>query len=174
MLQVSRALNPECEHIQGDMRTVKLGRQFDAVFIHDAICYMTSEQDLRLALATAFAHCKPGGVALFAPDHTKENFKPRTDHGGHDRGDRSMRYLEWEWDPDPADTIYMYLMVYALRDGGDEVKCVQDQHICGLFSRERWLALMSEIGFSGRVVPFEHSELEPGSYELFLAQRPPE
>ncbi len=38
MLAVSRALNPECEHREGDMRTVNLGRTFDAVFIHDAIC----------------------------------------------------------------------------------------------------------------------------------------
>jgi trans-aconitate methyltransferase len=44
MLAVSQKLNPECEHVQGDMRTVRLGRQFDAVFIHDAICYMTSEE----------------------------------------------------------------------------------------------------------------------------------
>ena len=43
MLAVSRALNPECEHREGDMRTVNLGRTFDAVFIHDAIAYMTSE-----------------------------------------------------------------------------------------------------------------------------------
>src|SRR3954469_10230569 len=28
MLAVSRALNPECEHVQGDMRTVRLGRLF--------------------------------------------------------------------------------------------------------------------------------------------------
>ena len=32
MLAVSRALNPECEHVEGDMRTVRLGRQFDGVF----------------------------------------------------------------------------------------------------------------------------------------------
>src|SRR3954454_16867433 len=37
MLTVSRALNPECEHVQGDMRTIRLGRQFDAVFVHDAV-----------------------------------------------------------------------------------------------------------------------------------------
>ena len=29
MLEVSRALNPECDHRVGDMRTVRLGRQFD-------------------------------------------------------------------------------------------------------------------------------------------------
>ena len=33
MLAVSRELNPECEHRQGDMRTVRLGRMFDAVFV---------------------------------------------------------------------------------------------------------------------------------------------
>ena len=32
MLQVSRALNPECEHVLGDMRTMRLGRTFDVVF----------------------------------------------------------------------------------------------------------------------------------------------
>ncbi|GAG05735.1 unnamed protein product, partial [marine sediment metagenome] len=37
MLEISRKLNPECEHIQGDMRTVRLDRLFDVVFIHDAI-----------------------------------------------------------------------------------------------------------------------------------------
>src|SRR5215208_379553 len=50
MLEVSRGLNPECEHIEGDMRTVRLEKQFDAVFIHDAIMYMTSEADLRMAI----------------------------------------------------------------------------------------------------------------------------
>src|SRR5580693_11346 len=42
MLEVSRKLNPECGHHQGDMRTVRLGRRFDAVFVHDAVDYMTS------------------------------------------------------------------------------------------------------------------------------------
>src|SRR5580765_7132183 len=50
MLEVSRALNPECEHIEGDMRTVRLGRQFDSVFIHDAVAYMTTQSDLRMAI----------------------------------------------------------------------------------------------------------------------------
>jgi trans-aconitate methyltransferase len=36
MLALSRGLNPECEHLQGDMRTLRLGRTFDAVLVHDA------------------------------------------------------------------------------------------------------------------------------------------
>src|SRR4249919_218757 len=65
MLDVSRSLNPECEHRRGDMRTIRLGRSFDAVFVHDAVDYMTSEADLAQAMETAFAHCRPGGVAVF-------------------------------------------------------------------------------------------------------------
>src|SRR5262245_15324138 len=38
-------LNPECEHIVGDMRSMQLDRTFDVVFIHDAIAYMTNESD---------------------------------------------------------------------------------------------------------------------------------
>src|SRR5262245_15595750 len=40
MLAVSRNLNPDCEHLEGDMRTLRLQRTFDVVFIHDAIDYM--------------------------------------------------------------------------------------------------------------------------------------
>ena len=53
MLATSRQLNPDCEHVQGEMRNVRLGRTFDAVFVHDAVCYMTTETDLRSAMATA-------------------------------------------------------------------------------------------------------------------------
>ena len=44
MLAVSRALNPECEHVEGDMRSVRLGRTFDAVFVHDAIAYILTRR----------------------------------------------------------------------------------------------------------------------------------
>ena len=84
MLDVSRRLNPESLHRQGDMRTIRLGREFDAVFIHDAIDYMTDEADLRRAMETAFVHCRPGGLALLMPDDIRETFKEGTDHGGDD------------------------------------------------------------------------------------------
>jgi hypothetical protein len=174
MLAMSRTLNPECEHIQGDMRTVRLGRQFDCVFIHDAIVYMTTEADLRRAIETAFVHCKPGGVALVAPDHVRETFHPSTDHGGHDGEERSLRYLEWTWDPDPADDTYVVDYAYVLREGRGEgnVRVEHDRHIEGLFSRAQWVAILQDAGFDARILPFDHSELEPGSYELFVARRP--
>jgi SAM-dependent methyltransferase len=172
MLRVSRALNPECEHVEGDMRTVRLNRQFDAVFVHDAVVYMTTEADLRRAIETAYVHCKPGGAALFAPDHVRENFRPSTDHGGHDDGQRGLRYLEWTWDPDPADTTYLVDYSYLLRDSDGSIRVEWDRHTEGLFARADWLRLLAGAGFQPKVVPVDHSELEPGIYEIFVCHRP--
>jgi SAM-dependent methyltransferase len=115
MVAQSRRLNPECLHRTGDMRMVRLDREFDAVFVHDAITYMTSEADLRRAMETAFVHCRAGGVALFAPDDVRETFHPETRHGGSDGPDRALRYLEWSWDPDPDDATFIVDYVYAMR-----------------------------------------------------------
>lgn len=172
MRALSERLNPECEHLSGDMRTVRLGRQFDGVFIHDSIVYMLTEADLLQALQTAFVHCRPGGGALFAPDHVRETFRPSTDHGGTDGPTRALRYLEWTWDPDPADTTYVVDYAYMLREADGSVRVEHDRHIEGLFSRNDWLRLIAEAGFvDARVVPFEHPDIEPGTYELFSAKR---
>jgi SAM-dependent methyltransferase len=167
MVEVSRALNPELDHHVGDMRDVRLGRTFDLVFIHDAICYMASEDDLRRAFSTARVHLRPGGAALFAPDYVVEHFRPGTDHGGHDGAGRALRYLEWVWDPDPSDTWYYADYTFALREPDGAVHVAFDRHVEGLFPCARWLALLDKAGFDARAVPFEHSELEPGSALVF-------
>jgi SAM-dependent methyltransferase len=167
MLELSETINPECEHIAGDMRAIRLGRLFDAVFIQDAIAYMTTEADLRAAIRTAFIHCRRGGAALFAPDYVRETFRPATDHGGHDGGGRGLRYLEWTWDPDPGDSSYLVDMAYLLRDESGEVRVAHDRHRLGLFSRAEWLRFIEEAGFEARSIPFEEGEEGLGS-EVFL------
>jgi SAM-dependent methyltransferase len=170
MLALSQDLNPECEHVVGDMRTVRLGRIFDAVLVHDAVMYLTTEADLRQAMATAFVHCRPGGVAVFAPDDLRETFLPRTDHGGHDGDGRALRYLQWAWDPDPADCTYLVDFAYLLREDGQPLQCVSDRHVCGLFGRGDWLRLLGEVGFRTTIRSFEDDEV--GTVEVFVATRP--
>jgi hypothetical protein len=60
----------------------------------------------------------------------------------------------------------------VLRDADGAVRVVHDRHVEGLFSRDTWVRLLTEVGFTPSIIPFDHSELEPGSYELFLAQKP--
>jgi SAM-dependent methyltransferase len=172
MLDVSRRLNPECEHIEGDLRTVRLNREFDLVFVHDAVAYMTTEADLRRAIETAYVHCKSGGATLFAPDHLRENFRPSTDHGGNDGADRALRYLSWTWDPDPADSWYLVDYAYLLREADGSTRVEQDRHVEGLFARAEWLRLLTEIGFRPDAAPFDLSDMEPGQYEGFSCTKP--
>jgi hypothetical protein len=160
MIDLSRTINPDIEHVVGDMRTLRLGRTFDAVLIHDAICYMTSEADLRAAMTTAFEHLRAGGAAVFAPDHVREGFAAGTEHGGEDeperpdgRAGRGLRYLEWTTDPDPADSTYQvdYALLLRHEDGAVEVR--QDRHVEGLFSQSTWLELLAEVGFEAFALP---------------------
>jgi SAM-dependent methyltransferase len=167
MLRQSRKINPELRHHHGDMRDVRLGEQFDAVFIHDAIDHMTTRADLERAMTTAYMHCRAGGVALFAPDTTTERFKPETSSGGTDAGRRGLRYLEWSWDPDPNDATTITDYVYAIRDEQGDVRVMHDRHTSGLFSREVWLATLAAVGFEPHSRIYEHSDLEQG-YELFI------
>jgi trans-aconitate methyltransferase len=163
MLEVSRQLNPDCEHLQGDMRTLRLERTFDAVFVHDAITYMTTLDDLKQAIETAFVHCKPGGMALFVPDEVSETFESSTDHGGSDGDGRSIRYLEWTYDPDETDTTIVTDYVFLLRDGEQPVQVEHDQHITGLFSREQWLSILNDTGFRVSFV------IDPFDRHVFVA-----
>lgn len=172
MLATSRRLNPDCEHLQGDMRTVRLGRQFDAVFIHDAISYLTTEADLRQAIDTAFVHCRPGGAALFCPDFLADGFRVYTRHGGHDDGSRALRYLEWVWDPDPADTSYFMEMAYLLRDADGNVQPYYDRHEFGLFDRAAWLRIIAEAGFEARMFSNDGETYEDGGGEVFVGMKP--
>lgn len=172
MLALSRRLNPECEQFQGDMRSVRLGHVFDCVLVHDAISYMTSRTDLANAIATAFAHTAPGGVAMFQPDFVAETFEPGTETGGSDGNGRGLRYLEWRWIPESKADTYVTDMAYLLRDLNGDVKVIHDRHLMGLFPRTVWLELISAAGFEPRVVPFEHSSYSDAGHEVFLGLRP--
>jgi hypothetical protein len=63
--------------------------------------------------------------------------------------------------------------MFALREHDGTVSVEHDRHVEGLFARAEWIRWLSDAGFAGaRSVPFEHSELEPGSHEVFVARRP--
>ncbi len=167
MLAVSRVINPELDHIQGDMRTLELRREFDVVLIHDAIMYMLDEASVRAAIATAARHCRPGGAVILMPDCVKEKFEPSTSCGGHDApGGRGLRYLEWTWDPDPDDDTIDTSYTFVLRENG-KLRVELDHHQCGLFARERWFQWLREAGFtpSSRLDPWDRDVLVGRNYD---------
>jgi SAM-dependent methyltransferase len=163
MLDMSRSLNPECQHYAGDMRNLDLGITYDLVFIHDAIMYMTSADDLSRVFKTARKHLKPDGLLFIAPDHFRETFREETDHGGYNEEHRRFRYLEWSMDRDPQDDIVETEYVYLLNEGG-HTQCIHETVNEGIFSKDIWRELLQKEGFKVSFETIPHSELEPGSY----------
>jgi SAM-dependent methyltransferase len=174
MLAVSRRLNPECRHLRGDMRTMRLPRTFDGVLVHDAVDYITGRGDLASVIETAYAHCRPGGIAVFVPDYLKDDFRKLTGSGGGDTdaAGRQASFTELTWDPDPADDWVQAEYEFTLRGADGTVEVIRETHRLGAFSREVWLGLLTAAGFvpgggyAGRVMPGRRPE------HLFLGHRP--
>ena len=148
MLTLSRELNPDCEHVLGDMRTLRLGRTFDVVFVHDAVMYLTTEDDLRACMETAFA--TRGRVASPCSCRTARARRSSraTHHGGHDGDDgRALRYLEVRTHaPEPGATSFAIDHVVVLIEPGAEPRVVHDRHLYGLFPEHTWLHLLEARG----------------------------
>lgn len=159
MIRQSERLNPTATHHVGNMIDVNVGRTFDAVFVHDAIDYLTSVEQIEATASNAARHLERGGVALFVPDHVTENYRDASDIGGHDdaSGGRGIRFLEWTHSQTANAYISDYLI--AVREGED-VTTIHDRHVMGLFERQVWIDAMSIAGFEVNVVNLDHSELD--------------
>ena len=166
MLAVSRAVNPEVEHVAGDMRSIDVGRTFDIVFIHDAIMYAIDADSVRATLQTAARHCRAGGAVVVVPDEVCETYSPETSHGGEDGTDgRALRYLEWSWDPDPSDHTTESAWVFMLRDETGAIHVDHDRHQFGLFPRGAWFDWFSEAGFTAM------SRIDPWQRDVFVGKK---
>jgi SAM-dependent methyltransferase len=151
MLAVSRSINPNCAHIAGDMRTIRLEQRFDAVVLHDAINYMASSSDLRSALATAHAHLVPDGSVIVLPDDTAETFEPSMSAGGNDGPDgRGLRYVLWTG---PCrNNAYPVDFGILLREASGATHMLHERHLFGLFDLHEWNEAFRQAGFAPPIV----------------------
>lgn len=172
MLGLARAMNPEAEYVTGDMRTVRLGRAFDAVAAFDSVTYMLTRHDLRAAFATAFEHLVPGGVFVTYAEETAEQFRQnRTQVVTGARDDVRIVFIENAYDPDPEDTTFENTFVYLIRRGG-ELRIETDRHRAGLFPIPTWLEVLQEVGFEVRSA-HPHPGLAGGEgFPWFVAVKP--
>ena len=175
MRALSEARNRDAEHLGGDMRSLRLGRSFDAVLIHDAIVYMRSRDELRAAMETAFVHLRPGGAAILVPDAFRGELREYTELHEGDDADRSLRALEWCWDPDPEDELCSVEWSFLARHGRDMVS-IHDRHVEGLFDKRTWVELAREAGFEVSLAPRPLEDVEDSTAgyaaELLICRRP--
>jgi len=146
MLDRSRALNPAVAHHVADLRTVRLGRCFDAVLAHDSLDYMLTEADLRVAFVTAAEHLRPGGLFIAAVNYTCETFaEHEIAHDRHSDGDVDLTNISYVH-AHPSGNGIELVMLLLIRQAG-ELRVEEDRHHCSLFPLATWQRLLDEVGF---------------------------
>lgn len=167
MLEVSRALNPDRLHVQGDMRDLALERRFDLLLLGDGVMYLRSPDDVLATLRVAAAHLDDGGALLVRPDAVVETFSEGSLVGGfEDHEGRAVQLLEWHHSPGCHGYRVDFALLIRAPDG--EVECIHEQHRMGLFDRQTWWALIREAGFEPVAADLPW-EMECG--EVFLARK---
>lgn len=147
MLAHARTVNPEVEYVPGDIRTARLARTFDGVFIHDAIAYITTFEDLVRTYQSAGAHLERGGIVMSIPEQVREEYvEDRVRSQVHRSGDLSVTTVEVAFDPDPNDTSFETTFVFLARRSG-KLKVEVDTHLNGIHSIVSFIEAMEAASF---------------------------
>ncbi|MBN1270776.1 MAG: class I SAM-dependent methyltransferase [Candidatus Aminicenantes bacterium] len=144
MLNIARARHPEIEYLEGDMRTLRLDRQFDVVAIPDSIDYMASEDDLRQAIQTMVMHLKTGGVFLVV-GKTEETFQNNNFAYTGEKDGIHVTLLENNYINPFRPNTYEAFFVFLIRREG-ELTIHSERQILGLFSEATWEKVFNDYG----------------------------
>ena len=170
MQDLAGKANPEVEYIQGDMRTIRMNKEFDVVIIPDSIDYMLTEDDLAQAIKTAVLHLKPGGVLLVV-GKTREIFMNNNfAYSGHKNGVHVTLLENNHVYPDQPD-FYEAVFCYLIREK-QELTMHTEQHVLGLFSEEQWTGVFKRAGMTMDQKPltgiYDRYILNQGEYPMII------
>jgi len=160
MLELARAAHPEIDYMEGDMRTLRLGREFDVVAIPDSIDYMTTPDELNQAVQTAHRHLKPGGVLLVV-GKTAETFQNNNFVYTGEKDGIHITLFENNHIDTRCPHSYEAFLVYLIRQNG-ELTIHTDLHKLGLFPQSYWEEVFRKNGFT------LHQSTLDGVYDPYL------
>lgn len=163
---------------RGDLRSVRLGRRFDAVIAMFAVLgYQTADEDVLAALATAAAHLAPGGLLVFdvwfgpavLADPPHDRTKRVSEGGLH-----IVRRTRCETDL-VSQVVSVRFSTEARARGRAPERCDEEHRMRFFFPRELAL-LLESAGLRLRLLaPFLEPDREPGAGDwnvTVVAERP--
>ena len=162
MLKIARRLNPGIDYRRADMRSVRIGKPYDAVIIPESIGYMTTQNSLRRALHTASLHLNRSGVLLVVA-HLQEEFRENNFAYSASKGNCAVTVFENNHILNSSKNCYEATMVYLIRRNG-RLKIYTDRHRIGLFRASVWNGLLKNEGFSVKKLRLDHL------YDRFLME----
>jgi SAM-dependent methyltransferase len=163
MLKIARKNAPDVPFKEGDMRTLKLGKQFDVVTcLLSSIGYVKTEANLQRTIRNFSLHLKKGGVALIEPSYADAAYvkgEPRL--STFDGKDTKIARINVTKIRTATALLSMH---FIIADRGKEAAYVVDKHELGLFGINRTLKIMTATGLKSRYLK---NGLMPGR-ELFV------
>ncbi len=122
---------------QGDIRTVQLGRTFDAVLaLFHVISYQTTNADVQAVFARAAEHLRPGGLFLFDVWYSPAVYAQRPAVRVKrlaDEGVEITRLAEPEWHPN-ANRVDVHYTIFARETQTGAVHTLSETHPMRHFS----------------------------------------
>jgi SAM-dependent methyltransferase len=152
MLAVARERLPDVHVHQADMRTLELGRTFDAVIcLFSSIGYITEPAEMRKAVARLAAHVARGGVLILdgwvRPDEWRERFRPEPDIA-HDDEMLVVRLALTRREGNITELDMHHLVQTA-----EAIDYFVERHRLALTPTEDYVSAVESAGLAARVIP---------------------
>jgi SAM-dependent methyltransferase len=152
MLAVARKRLPGVPLHEADMRTLDLGRSFDAVIcLFSSIGYVTDPTEMRSAVARLAAHVAPGGVLVLdgwvRPDEWRERFRPEPDIA-QDEEALVVRLAFTRREGNITDMDMHHLVQTA-----EGIDYFVENHRLALTPTEDYVSAVESAGLAARVIP---------------------
>src|SRR5450759_1441931 len=152
MLAVARGRVPGVALHQADMRTIDLGKTFDAVIcLFSSIGYITDPKEMRSTVARLAAHVAPGGVLILdgwvRPDAWRAGNRPEPEIARD--SETTVCRLASSWRKVSITEMDMHHLVQT----ADGVEYFIEHHRLALTATEDYVTAVESAGLSARVIP---------------------
>ena len=163
MLKIARKNAPGVTFKEADMKTLKLGKQFDVIMcLLSSVGYVKNYASLKRTIQNFSKHLKKGGVALIEPSNADSFYvmgEPRI--AVYNGKDAKIARVNVAKIRQATAVLNMHLII---AERGKDASYFRDTHELGLFGINKTLGIMKEAGLKSKYLK---NGLMPGR-ELFV------
>jgi len=163
MLKIARRNAKGVTFKEADMKTLKLGKQFDVITcLLGSIGYVKTYSSLERSIRNFSKHLKKGGLALIEPSHVNSVYvkgEPRITI--YDGKDAKIARINVSKIRQATAVLNMHILI---AERGKDAKYFVDKHELGLFGINKTLSIMKAAGLKSKYLK---NGLMPGR-ELFV------
>jgi ubiquinone/menaquinone biosynthesis C-methylase UbiE len=149
MLKIARKNAKGVTFKEADMKTLKLGKQFDAIIcLLSSIGYVRNCSNLERTIRNFSKHLKKGGVALIEPSHANSVYvkgEPRITI--YDGKDAKIARINVPKIRQATAVLNMHILI---AERGKDAKYFIDKHELGLFGINNTLRIMKDAGLKSK------------------------